>query len=424
MILSSKTQAKVIADLLDCKEVQVDADSLTEPWRTYYDWILQGDEDESPSDRWSDFLQEFLGYKGNEENQRCCALIREVHEGISRYPTADEILVSLPDLKWLWEKWIPRGLLTLLVAEPGLGKSYLDLDLAHRIIAGTEYPDGTPVGEPGRVLYVEAEYAPQILKKRLTGWTSDELRRLSIMSPAPDKMMIDLNQYDDRDRLLDMVYQVRPELVIVDSYGAVTLKGEKAKEEAQRLLAFLTRIAVDYDCAMKLIHHPRKKSRIQLMLPSVPMALDAVRGTSYLVQIARLVMVLEWIQVGPELDRNGPRRLQVIKSNLDVYPEPIGVWFDSMIDDPSVAKLRYGDAPEPYRELSKLEKCMVWLMDVLGMEGPTSLATLVEWADDEGYSKVTICRARKRLEDDIIDTKGPYQKDNLWALAETYTEEV
>jgi hypothetical protein len=46
-----------------------------------------------------------------------------------------------PRLHWLWPRRIPLGCLTLIVGQPGLGKSLLAVDLAARISAAGPWPD-------------------------------------------------------------------------------------------------------------------------------------------------------------------------------------------------------------------------------------------------------------------------------------------
>ena len=50
---------------------------------------------------------------------------------------------------WLWPGYIPRGKLSILDGDPGLGKSTLALDLAARLTRGHAMPDGSGGGEPG-----------------------------------------------------------------------------------------------------------------------------------------------------------------------------------------------------------------------------------------------------------------------------------
>src|ERR1043165_2087288 len=59
-------------------------------------------------------------------------------------------------IQWLWPGRIVMENLTLLVGEPGAGKSALAIDLAARVTRGAAWPDGTPGGEPKSVLMVSA----------------------------------------------------------------------------------------------------------------------------------------------------------------------------------------------------------------------------------------------------------------------------
>jgi hypothetical protein len=44
-------------------------------------------------------------------------------------------------VRWLWPDRIPLGRITLLVSDPGLGKSLLALDIAARVSRGSPWPD-------------------------------------------------------------------------------------------------------------------------------------------------------------------------------------------------------------------------------------------------------------------------------------------
>ncbi|MDB5335931.1 MAG: hypothetical protein JWN70_1550, partial [Planctomycetaceae bacterium] len=78
-------------------------------------------------------------------------------------PQPDELQeVSLADIapepvRWLWPGKIPLGRVTVIYGEAGLGKTSLGLDLAARVSAGTNWPDGTGAPEAGRVLIVNGE---------------------------------------------------------------------------------------------------------------------------------------------------------------------------------------------------------------------------------------------------------------------------
>jgi len=70
---------------------------------------------------------------------------------------------DLPPIEWVWKDHIPRGLLSILGASQGSGKSFVGLDLAYRIIHNIGFPDGAPIVRPGaNIIYVDAEAVPQI----------------------------------------------------------------------------------------------------------------------------------------------------------------------------------------------------------------------------------------------------------------------
>lgn len=70
--------------------------------------------------------------------------------------------VNLGDIEpravtWAWRHWLPRGSVTIYDGNPGDAKSTLVVDLTARLTTGGEWPDGTPVGQPKRVIYVTTE---------------------------------------------------------------------------------------------------------------------------------------------------------------------------------------------------------------------------------------------------------------------------
>src|SRR5262245_1316544 len=73
------------------------------------------------------------------------------------------VVVKLADVQpeqvqWLWPGRIALGKLTLIAGEPGLGKSFLTLDIAARVTTGEKWPDDpTTFKLPGSVVLLSAE---------------------------------------------------------------------------------------------------------------------------------------------------------------------------------------------------------------------------------------------------------------------------
>jgi hypothetical protein len=59
------------------------------------------------------------------------------------------VLINMEDVapeavEWIWQGRIAVGKTTMLCGDPGLGKSWITLDMATRISTGRPWPDGSP----------------------------------------------------------------------------------------------------------------------------------------------------------------------------------------------------------------------------------------------------------------------------------------
>jgi putative DNA primase/helicase len=69
--------------------------------------------------------------------------------------------IPAQELQWLWPGRIPLGKLPLFAGDPGLGKSFVALDIAAHVTRGEKWPDGEQCsGGPGSVIVLSAEDDP------------------------------------------------------------------------------------------------------------------------------------------------------------------------------------------------------------------------------------------------------------------------
>ena len=414
MHLPTTRQIQIIADLLSGRDApEIAPERLTAPWRDYYRWLLawiaEDPSDVNHAEMRGQFINDVIAH--SQENLANYALIQKTIDHPIAYPSAPDSLADVEDLQWLWKGWLLRGLPSLLAAAPGTGKSYLAMDLARCIIGGGQYPDGSAVDETGPVLYVDAENMPTIHKERLGPWPISELERLYFMSPDQDRFLINLDDFSDRDRLRDMIWTIRPLLVIVDSYGSCTLKGENNKEDVQVLLSFFTQVSREFNCGLLIVHHLRKSGNSG-QLAFVPLTIDSVRGSSHIVAVARHIWGLQFIPTGPKLDDNGPRRLWVMKSNVGPPPTPLGVTFRPHPANAEIAQLHYGEAPKPFREPTRVEECADWILQEIADHGePIRPAELVERGAQqdvsvEGHAHAMLQTPLQPTVDHLLDALG------------------
>lgn len=327
-----------------------------------------------------------------------------------------DIEEEIKPIEWLWRRWIPRGMLTVLGAEPAAGKSYLALDWCRRIIDGGTWPDGSPVERygDGTVIYVDAENRPQILKMRAQSWDMNRHQLYPLLPPFDEG--IDFNQERWQNELVSKIEAVQPELVVVDSLSTVTTKGENSVEDMRELCRFLHTTACTYNVGMMAIHHLNKDKKRFLRMIS----LADFRGSSHIVQVACAVLGVSIIQTSDTYNRNGTRQLEVVKTNATVYPDPMGVEFQPI--DPNDldkgANLVYGKRPQVSNSESEVDECAQWLEELIVDYGPVSARDAIGMAEDEGYTRNVVMKARAKLEvaGRVIDTKGKRRTGNKWAL--------
>ena len=343
------------------------------------------------------------------------------------FPSLADIAAGLQPVSWLWPNWLPIGMLSLLAARPGTGKSLVALDLARRIIHGLSWPDDpNSTIPPAPVIYVEGENVPQILNERADRWGMDT-RRLYLMLPERGDCLIDLGSPRYQDKLAWMCQIIRPALVVVDSLGSVMVSGENAVEDVRDLMAYLSSLAMSYRLSLLMIHHLRKGSGSQMALID-GIDIDMIRGSGHLAAMSRTAWGLSTVQTGPEPDRNGARRLEVIKTNLGRYPDPLGIVFSPLPcvptgEGPGVgAGVRLDwttNAPKHYQEPTERDACSEWLLDLLaGSEEPIPPKRVVELGAAAGYSRPMIYRAHEQLASQIVNTRGRQHPSNGWSLAD------
>ena len=400
-----------VANELTSEDIKID--DWTDPWRQILLWAERGD---SPyvgsSPLW--YALESVA-KDRDQARLWRAEIDDAAEPLT-FPSLAEIADTLKPVRWLWPNWVPRGMLSILGAYQGTGKSYLVLDLARTVIDGGPWPDGTLSEQLGTVLYVEAESVPQITNERAIALGLNR-HKLWLLMPE-NGQILDLTQPAWQEHLLNMATTIKPELIIIDSLTSISSAGQNSVEDTNRLLMFLVGIARELDCGLLVLHHLRKPGSSQLSLPG--MSLHDFRGSSHITAMARTVLGLNVIQNGRQFSLNGPRRLDLVKTNLGNYPEGIGI---ELQREGEKVRFVYGAAPG-FDQDSPGENCEQWIVKYLEENGPTRPAELIAAGEKAGFSRPTIYRVRKQLQGVIRNTNRNYKApDNAWYLAADEEEE-
>jgi putative DNA primase/helicase len=203
--------------------------------------------------------------------------------------------VETREQHWLWPGRIPLADVTLLVGDPGVGKSLLALDLAARVTRGGPWPDqakaevgsgraegnsekieppsdsSLPPSNPGSVILFSAEDTlRETVRPRLEAAGADCSRVVAIRMSVTMKLRLSILDQDEsrifefRRDLRDLwkLIHVTPDcrLVVIDSLNScLSENSEKVRVDDWGLLLRLAGFARRARVAMLLVSHLRKK---------------------------------------------------------------------------------------------------------------------------------------------------------------------
>ncbi len=407
-MLTEKLQVQALADRIAGFKVEYPSRYFHEPWLTCWK-ILDGVDPPEYRDALRIALENHPDRK--EIND---ALLAAGPGHKMEFQSLEQMSASLLPIEWLWPGWLPRGMLTVLGAAPGAGKSFVGLDFAWRILMNQGFPDGSPISKPGsNVIYVDGEAVPQILNERAKHYDIDR-KRLYMLLPDPGEP-IDFNTDKYRDRLVNMVATLQPELVIIDSLSSIHTRGQNNVEDVRGLLSFLIQLTESHRIGMLLIHHIRKPGNGQKM-QMYGLSMEDLSGSAHIIAMARVVWGIHVARTGPKPDPNGPRVFQMIKTNLGPFKPSLGFEFAPLRPEGVFLKW-HQEAPQAYREPTKEEICAAWLLELL-RDNPMKPKDVIEAGKLEGFSRPLIYNARSSLRELVVSTEGRNSPNTQWKLAE------
>ncbi|TDA65930.1 MAG: hypothetical protein D9V45_03025 [Chloroflexi bacterium] len=296
-------------------------------------------------------------------------------------------------ISYAWDGWLPNGLLTILAGLSGEGKSTVALYVSGCVTDGYKWPDSAPSNYTGgTVLWCESESAQAINLQRARKW---QLNVENFLTPFEDGLVdINFDKPLHKAAVIEKAYLPGVKLIVVDSLSGANNRREN-ETEVKQVTEFLAELARDTGKPILLTHHLRKKG----MLDTDTITLDRLRGSSAIVQTARVVWALD------KPDPNSTRlRLSMIKNNLARFTDPIGL---EIGED----GLTFGDAPHEPRVETQADKAADLIRSLLQRE-PVAAAKMEAELSQAGYSARTIRAAKAALK--IVSIRK--NEGWLWSL--------
>jgi hypothetical protein len=164
-------------------------------------------------------------------------------------------------VEWLWPGRLPLGKLAVLDGDPGLGKSAVTIDIAARVSAGLELPDGQPCEPAGVVLLSAEDGLGDTIRPRLDTAGADTERIVALSTVAEAKggeRVISLTR--DLATIEKATRRVGATLVVVDPLTAfLSEKTDSYKDQdVRRALAPLAALAERTRATILMVRHLNK----------------------------------------------------------------------------------------------------------------------------------------------------------------------
>lgn len=172
---------------------------------------------------------------------------------------AHRLAVRALDQAWLVTGLWSEEAVGIIGGEPKCCKSFLALDLAVAVAAGTPCLRRFAVPKPGRVLLYAAEDALHIVRRRLDGICAAAglaIADLDVQVITAPTLRLDLEA--DRARLDHTIAWLKPRLLVLDPFVRLHRIDENVSGEVAPLLAFLRELQRRHRLAVTVVHHARK----------------------------------------------------------------------------------------------------------------------------------------------------------------------
>jgi putative DNA primase/helicase len=343
-------------------------------------------------------------------------------------PQASAVLRCFSDiaakpLRWLWPGRIPLGKLTLLIGDPGLGKSVLTVDVASRVTRSASFPDGATC-ESGSIIFLSAEDdAADTIRPRLdaAGATVSRVHILEAVHVTLTNGSLAEKPFNLETDIaaLEGVLREHPDvrLIVIDPISAY-LGGvdSHSNAEVRGILAPLAALAARFGVAVLCVTHLRKSAGAAIYRAISSIAFAAA---------ARAV----WA-VAPDPEDGDRRLLLAVKQNLSASAGGLAFRIEAQNNmprlawEPGAVALAANEVlgnVDTQQDQSERREAKEWLKDFLA-DGPVAVKKIQADAKAAGHSWITVRRAKQGLP--VVVSKNGYQGRSEWRLEDGHSKDA
>lgn len=322
-------------------------------------------------------------------------------------------------LRWLWPGRIPLGKLTLLIGDPGLGKSLLTTEVASRVTRGKSFPDDAAC-ESGSAIFLSAEDdAADTIRPRLDAAGADVSRVHILEAVCVQHTNGSLTEktfnLETDITALEEALRKHPDvrLIVIDPLSAY-LGGvdSHSNAEVRGMLTPIVALAARLGVAVLCVTHLRKSPGAAIYRAISSIAFAAA---------ARAV----WA-VAPDPE-DGERRILVpVKQNLSASAGGLAFRIETQNNvprlawEPGAVALAANEVlgnVDVQQDQSERREAKMWLKDFLA-DGPVAVKRIQREAKAAGLSWITVRRAKDALL--VVACKSGYHGGWEWRLEDAH----
>lgn len=301
--------------------------------------------------------------------------------------------ISPEPVEWLWFNRIPLGKLSLIVGDPGTGKSFLSIYLAAHVTTGDPWPDIEAPIPKGSVIILTAEDGLADTVRPRADAAVAGVEKIKILEGIINK--------DGEEEFFNLIEHLQTlkqaiintenvRLVIIDPITAFLSKIDSHRDPSVRgVLAPLITLAEKYKFAIVGITHLNKNEAFK--------AIYRTMGSIAFIAAARSV----WAISMDENDESSDRRFFTpLKTNLSIKPTSLAF---SIIDNqvvfekhPIEISAEEALSKERSEEISALSQGIIWIKEALE-DAPLPANDIYRMAKENRISESTLRRAKEKL---------------------------
>ena len=293
--------------------------------------------------------------------------------------------IAPEDVTWLWQDRIAAGKLSIICGDPGLGKSFLSLDIAARVSTGAPFPDGAPCRQ-GKVIVCSCEDGPaDTIRPRLDAMAADVKNVFHFEGLKNEKDQVLPFRLDQDVPALDeyLSESTGISLLIIDPVsGFMGSVDSHNNAEVRGVLSLLAKLAEKHGVAVVAITHLSKGQG---------KALHKVMGSLAYIAAARSGWIVDsdpdddqrrlFLSVKSNLAKASGLAFRIVDGRVEWEPDPVLITIEEL-----------HAATETPRDEAR-----DWLAGLL-RNGPVAAKDILRQAKVDGICERTLRYAKRELD--------------------------